>query len=381
MADGEVRVRTLATFNTEYPADTIEWCPVEPFRNILACGTYKLDKSIQDTSSRAYKQGRIYLLRVIDGGKLELLQTLHTAAVLDMRWLQVVDSIESRTLLAVADSAGYLIIYQLNSEGSQPELKFITKSKVSDNENVMALSLDWSTEKYSTSNPLFSPHIIVSDTAGQVSHFTWRDTGDLMKNFTWPAHEFQAWIAAYDYDCSNLFYTGGDDSKFLGFDTRTKLSTPTFCKKDHTAGVTSIHNNVNKPFLLATGSYDHIMRLWDKRYFMQPISTVNLKGGIWRLKWDPFTRQYLLAACMYNGFKIVLNDMLLSVVAEYNEHQSIAYGCDWSFLKQQDVLNLNIPDGETLISTCSYEDCSLKISVVNFWPGKWDIEQYDSTYR
>jgi len=95
-----------------------------------------------------------------------------------------------------------------------------------------------------------------------------------------------------------------------------------------------------------------------------------LNGGVWRLKWDPFTHQYLLAACMHNGFNIINHDMLSTIVVNYKEHTGLAYGCDWSFLKQQDVSRLNIPNGDTLMSTCSYEDHTLKISVIDFWPSK-----------
>lgn len=45
---------------------------------------------------------------------------------------------------------------------------------------------------------------------------------------------------------------GGDDHKFLCFDRRTGLH-PVAEIKEHTAGVTSIHNNAKTTFLLATG--------------------------------------------------------------------------------------------------------------------------------
>lgn len=96
------------------------------------------------------------------------------------------------------------------------------------------------------------------------------------------------------------------------------------------------------------------------------MSETNLKGGIWRLKWDPFTHQYLFAACMYEGFKIVNCDYDMSIIGHYNKHCGIAYGCDWSFLKKEDVSHLKIPIGETLVSTCSYQDCVLKLSALNF---------------
>ena len=101
----------------------------------------------------------------------------------------------------------------------------------------------------------------------------------------------------------------------------------------------------------------------------QPISDVNLDGGVWRLKWDPFERKHLLAACMYGGFRIVDCDKteIPSVVGEYNEHESIAYGCDWCFLNSKEISE-QILERETrnafLISTCSFYDHVLKLSAL-----------------
>lgn len=362
MAEDEIHVRTLATFDTKFPADTVEWCPVEPYRDVLACGTYALNKN-ESSAKSTYRQGQILLLRIGNGGELELLQQVCTSAVLDMKWLHVTDVAETRVLLAVVDSTGYLQIYQLKDDGKRIEL--VTKSKVSDEESVMALSLDWSNRK-DISEPVVNTNILVSDSAGQISQFTWGETGELTKDFTWPAHQFHAWIVAYDYCNSRIFYSGGDDNRFLCFDSRTG-SHPVVDNKEHTAGVTTIHG---KTSLLATGSYDQNVRLWDTRNFARPVSTICLDGGVWRLKWDPFTQQYLFAACMHNGFKIVNHDIVSSIVVNYKEHSGLSYGCDWSFLRQPDVSRLNIPNGDTLVSTCSYEDCLLKVSVIDFWPDK-----------
>lgn len=101
----------------------------------------------------------------------------------------------------------------------------------------------------------------------------------------------------------------------------------------------------------------------------QPISNINLDGGVWRLKWDPFERKHLLAACMYGGFRIVDCEKteIPSVVGEYNEHESIAYGCDWCFLNSKEISE-QIFEKETqnafLITTCSFYDHVLKLSAL-----------------
>jgi hypothetical protein len=35
------KFQTLATFDTVYSADAVEWCPMNSHRNILAVGTYQ----------------------------------------------------------------------------------------------------------------------------------------------------------------------------------------------------------------------------------------------------------------------------------------------------------------------------------------------------
>lgn len=37
--------KNICKWNTEYSADSVEWCPVEPHKNVLVCGTYELAES------------------------------------------------------------------------------------------------------------------------------------------------------------------------------------------------------------------------------------------------------------------------------------------------------------------------------------------------
>lgn len=41
------RTRSLQVFDTELSADTVEWCPVSSSHDILACGTYQLQKGVR----------------------------------------------------------------------------------------------------------------------------------------------------------------------------------------------------------------------------------------------------------------------------------------------------------------------------------------------
>lgn len=244
-------------------------------------------------------------------------------------------------------------------------LELIIQKKVSDEDEVLALSLDWCTGKLTNNND-FGTKIVVSDSKGFISLFEINEN-ELNKINSWSAHEFEAWITAFDYWNINVIYSGGDDCKFQRIDTRIKNIT--LLNKVHGAGVTSIHSNATREFLLASGSYDEILRLWDTRNFKQPISNVKLDGGIWRLKWDPFERKYLFAACMYGGFRIIdcENTVTLSIIGEYNEHKSIAYGCDWSFLNSEEISEQIFKrkiENVFLTSTCSFYDHILKVSAL-----------------
>ena len=93
-----------------------------------------------------------------------------------------------------------------------------------------------------------------------------------------------------------------------------------------------------------------------------------LGGGVWKLKWEPNSGRYLLAASMHNGFHLIdcgrsseQDSIEPKIVASYKEHSSLAYGCDWS--RQLS------PTGRRTIATCSFYDHSLQVWS---WTSKMD---------
>lgn len=50
----QCKIQTLQVVDTEYSADAVEWCPVEGWHNILACGTYQLKKPDVKVSKTVY---------------------------------------------------------------------------------------------------------------------------------------------------------------------------------------------------------------------------------------------------------------------------------------------------------------------------------------
>jgi len=125
--------------------------------------------------------------------------------------------------------------------------------------------------------------------------------------------------------------------------------------------------------LISVGSYDDTVRLFDVRRPQVPITSVNVGGGAWRVKWhhSPDRAQDLLVACMHDGFKVVrfgpsetqdpgaaeipgLDQFgRATTITRYDAHKSLAYGADWSY---KDAL-----DGGSYIASCSFYDHSLHV--------------------
>ncbi|GIY04573.1 diphthine methyltransferase [Caerostris extrusa] len=156
---------------------------------------------------------------------------------------------------------------------------------------------------------------------------------------SWNAHSFESWIAAFNYLQPHLVYSGGDDCRLKGWDTRN-LPSAIFTSKRHSMGVTAISKSKINEHYLVTGSYDENVFLWDDRSMKIPISEISLNGGIWRLKWHPTNHNYLLSASMHNGFHVLsIEDGNLKLKAHYNKHESLAYGVDWCFKEEERELD------------------------------------------
>jgi diphthine methyl ester acylhydrolase len=149
------------------------------------------------------------------------------------------------------------------------------------------------------------------------------------------------------------------------------------------AGVTTIQSNPHLQHTLAVGrcddyshvlgthkplfldSYDSTVRLFDTRQLSRPVTHAQVGGGAWRVKWHPDAarKHHLLVACMHDGFKVVDFETLASndtdassswrISARFDQHQSLAYGVDWS----------HAPASEkgSLVASCSFYDHSLHL--------------------
>ena len=55
--------KTLFSYDTKLSADSVEWCPHSGSEDILAVGTYQVNKSENDKFDDTQRYGRLYLFK------------------------------------------------------------------------------------------------------------------------------------------------------------------------------------------------------------------------------------------------------------------------------------------------------------------------------
>ena len=302
------------TITTPLNSNVVEWCPIPSQSNLLLCGTYTLDTGFT-------RFGSIELYGWLTDGSFTLLNRHDEGAgVLDLKWLPY-NTMGS--LFCTVNSIGQLNAYSM--EIGLFEFKRTQSLQVCEKNDgsELCLSFDWiSCEDRS---------IILSDSLGRLAFLECCDTGELVCSSQWKAHGYEAWVAASDNWSKHVVYSGGDDNRFKGWDLRSP-GTSLFTSSHHSTGVCAIQSHPLREHLLATGSFDECLMIWDSRNMTSPLSKVTLEdGGVWRLKWHPSDPNLLLAACTRAGAAVFDFTVSLSMpnTAWYKGHQSLVYGVDW----------------------------------------------------
>lgn len=122
------------------------------------------------------------------------------------------------------------------------------------------------------------------------------------------AHSLEAWAASCGFSAHDL-WSGGDDASLLRWDDRAGLASPVSRDaRAFGAGVTCIAPHPTVDHLLAVGSYDERVRLFDARALRSPLSEAHADGGgVWRARWrEPRPDEqpgvwWLALACMQAG--------------------------------------------------------------------------------
>ncbi|XP_028400590.1 diphthine methyltransferase-like [Dendronephthya gigantea] len=346
------KITTLFQIDTKFNADSIEWCPEYPA--YFVCGTYQLIEGTPaenelKSSKNNSRIGSMILFKFDMASKsLSKIQSISTAAITDMKWYNC----NGTSLLGITSSSGELCLYLLVETEDGYNLEKIKSFDICAPN--LSLSLDWNGKE---------PRITISDSGGGVSVVRIAENGCKIElEQKWKAHNFDAWITAYDRWNRHIVYSGGDDCLMKGWDTRTPCYKPIFVNKDHTMGVCAIQSSSLVENVFASGSYDEQVHIWDSRSMKQPLTSCDVGGGVWRLKWHPTNPDYLLAACCHSGFHVLNVDLKsgseTKVAASYTAHKSLAYGADWCRCpgNSGDCSPLH-----EVIATCSFYDHRLDV--------------------
>lgn len=107
--------KLLQTWMTNYCADTVEWCPVNPYQHFFVCGTYELQnpENPATENSTQIRIGQLHLFSVTAEAKLFLHNTVDVSGILDCKWYPRV--IHDKVLLVTANADGRIIVWSFEN--------------------------------------------------------------------------------------------------------------------------------------------------------------------------------------------------------------------------------------------------------------------------
>lgn len=372
-------MQQLDSAKLDLDVDVVEFCPQMGLQHILAVGTYKL---VEEPYSRV---GRLYLYSVSEAlseprrSVLTENLTYDTTAIFDLKWAPAKEGRSEKALLAQAGTDGNVAIYSVSitapvsDTAVSPDLKTPEKIEIESLASILCTteglctSVDWSQPEQ------FGGQLLATSTsAREIVVLDIDAPGGPVPLLTMEqAHELEVWMVVFDRWHSDLLFSGADDCTFKGWDLRQGCDDPALDMrfsnhKAHGAGVCCIAPSPMSEYVVATGSYDGFVRLWDTRRCERPVVSEELDtgGGVWRVKWQPRHAHVLGAACMHGGFVVLTCGSGGLTVAQTHTgpDASLAYGLDWGY-ESLPALGLSAEPPEVsseypyfLVAGCSFYD-------------------------
>lgn len=328
--------KRIAVTQTKLPPCCLQIYPEN--HEICFVGTYKLEKP------SGLRHGSIETYIFKDGQFTLSSETPTNLAILDLKI-----SPSDPSIMVLAHSVGTVQSWRIDPKSY--ELTLIQEYNLC-HESILVTSTLF--------NPFNSSQLLCTLTSGAALILDLTSSSVEMMD---TVHDLECWTGNFGQlgPCQNVVFTGGDDSKLIAHDSRSKEKIWATNHRHHDAGVVLILSPSDRwlssrPNDLWTGSYDDCLRVFDVRYlegddgpllFQSLLPTEsykkNLNGGVWRLIPAPDSEQ-VLACCMYDGARIIEPTSGKFEVKRYfkGDHESMCYGGDWR--------------DPNLVVTCSFYD-------------------------
>jgi diphthine methyl ester acylhydrolase len=128
-------IETLHRIDTEYSADSVEFCPSADHQGVVAVGTYQVIEGQENETEGTQRKGRLLLYNISEENEIKEVQRMETGAILDMKWCC---QRWNGDVLATVTSIGELHLYTL-----EDGILNLKDTLLNGKEGILNLSVDW----------------------------------------------------------------------------------------------------------------------------------------------------------------------------------------------------------------------------------------------
>ncbi|MES1912120.1 MAG: hypothetical protein MHM6MM_004448 [Cercozoa sp. M6MM] len=344
LSNVDTHVRT----HTELCADSVEFCEAPGYTDRFVVGCYELENG--------HKHGKVALWQVTptdeedertelperqdhsgdadfcrrSGLQCRSLSEIAGSAVLDLKWRpHELDLVE-------ADHDGTLRFFRMTDD------KLLKTQEVVIDESALSLSAMWTDTGDRVVTSMSNGAVVVCDVDDTVA-----------VNTSMPLHTAECWSAAFQTGSRDVIWSGADDFALRRSDLR--VGGMTWQRMFELGGVCSVAPCPEDENILAVGTFEEELHLYDTRQLRRPLHTRKYNDGVWRLRWRG--RSHLLVGAMRDGFHVLrcAPDMCnTSTVSINRSHggEALAYGCHWMSGSDEDTV---------LVGSCTFYERSLQV--------------------